>query len=45
MTDLAENTLRQIEEQTKNKTKKEQSEALFNYLSDLLEVNALKFFF
>jgi hypothetical protein len=39
MTDFVENSLKQIEEQTKNKTKKEQNEALFNYLSDVLEVN------
>jgi hypothetical protein len=44
MTDLVENTLKQLEEQTKNKTKKEQNEASFNYLSDVLEVKILELF-
>lgn len=38
MTDFVESNLKQFEEANKNKTKKEQTEFLFNFMAKLLEV-------
>ena len=38
MTELVEGMLKQLEETSKNKTKKEQIDLSFNLLSDVLEV-------